>query len=73
MTDHPLTYHVHLRGTLDGAWAAWFDNARVLPQPDDTTLLICQVADQAALFGLLRRVRDLGIPLISVTQIEPRQ
>ena len=68
--DQPLFYEVRLKGHLDEDWNDWFGGVTVALQDDGTTLLTCQVIDQAALYGLLRQVRDLGLPLISITQID---
>ena len=63
-------YEIRLTGHLDAHWAAWFDGLTVRQQGDGTTLISGPVADQAALHGLLQRVRDLGLPLVSVTRDE---
>ncbi len=72
--DHnvPGRYEIRLKGHLDDRWADWFDGL-ALTRDDDTTLLSGPVVDQAALHGLLRRVRDLGLPLVSVIQVDPKQ
>ncbi|MCU1569932.1 MAG: hypothetical protein JWR33_673 [Naasia sp.] len=62
-------YEIRLRGHLDDRWSAWFEGHRLTRQDDGTTTLDCSVPDQAALHGLLHRVRDVGLPLISVTPI----
>jgi hypothetical protein len=62
-------YEIHLRGRLDQRWASWFDGMTVSTDADGTTLIRGPVADQAALHGLLARLRDLGLPLLSVTQV----
>jgi hypothetical protein len=62
-------YEIHLRGRLDQRWASWFDGMTVSTDVDGTTLIRGPVADQAALHGLLARLRDLGLPLLSVTQV----
>ena len=62
-------YEIHLRGRLDQRWATWFDGMTVDALDDGTTVLRGQVADQAALHGLLSRLRDLGLPLLSVVQL----
>jgi hypothetical protein len=62
-------YEICLEGHLDERWADWFDGMSLTPQADGTTLLSGPVLDQAALYGLLRKVRDIGIPLISVTML----
>jgi hypothetical protein len=63
-------YEIRLTGLLDAHWAAWFDGLTVSHEGDGTTLIKGAVADQAALHGLLQRVRDLGLPLVSVTRDE---
>ena len=64
-------YEIRLKGHLEARWAAWFDGLSLTHESDGSTLLQGFVADQAALHGLLQKVRDLGLPLVSVTQIEP--
>jgi hypothetical protein len=61
-------YEIRVAGHLDARWADWFDGMTLTPEPDGTTVLDGSVADQAALHGLLRTLRDLGLPLMSVTQ-----
>lgn len=68
----PLRYEIRLRGRLDPRWAAWFDGL-TLTTPDGTTVLSGPVTDQAALHGLLQKIRDLGLPLLSVTPLDPEQ
>jgi hypothetical protein len=63
-------YEIRLTGHLDAHWAAWFDGLTVSYESDGTTVINGQIVDQAALHGLLQRVRDLGLPLISVRQVE---
>ena len=65
------TYEIRLTGHLDARWAAWFDGLTVSHDGDGTTVIRGPVSDQAALHGLLQRVRDLGLPLVSVTRVEP--
>ncbi|HEX6148126.1 hypothetical protein [Nocardioides sp.] len=65
-------YEISLRGRLEPRWSTWFDDMTLTSGTDGTTVLYGHVADQAALHGLLTRLRDLGLPLISVTQVEPR-
>ncbi len=62
-------YEIHLQGRLDPRWAVWFDGMTVSADDDGTTRLRGPVADQAALHGLLARLRDLGLPLLSVGQV----
>jgi hypothetical protein len=73
--DHhnPGRYEIRLKGHLDSRWAAWFDGLSLSHSSDGTTVIHGFVADQAALHGLLQKVRDIGAPLISVTQVEPDQ
>jgi hypothetical protein len=66
-------YEIRLTGHLDARWAAWFDGLTVGHQSDGTTVLSGSIADQAALHGVIERVRDLGLPLVSVTQVETDQ
>jgi len=65
------TYEIRLKGRLDERWAAWFDGLSLRHEADGTTVLHGPVADQAALHGLLQKVRDAGLPLVSVTRTEP--
>jgi len=63
-------YEIRLTGHLDAHWAAWFDGLTVGHKDNGTTVISGLIADQTALHGLLQRVRDLGLPLVSVTRIE---
>lgn len=63
-------YEIRLRGRLDAHWTAWFDGSAVSHESDGTTVISGPIADQAALHGLLQRVRDLGLPLLSVKRVE---
>ena len=65
------SYQIRLQGHLDAQWSAWFGGLTVTLEDNGETLLTGQVADQAALYGLLRKVRDLGMPLLSVNCMEP--
>jgi hypothetical protein len=67
------TYDVRILGHLDDRWSGWFDGARIRRQTDGTTVIRAEVADQAALHGLLQKVRDVGLPLLSVVCALPRQ
>ena len=69
----PGRYEIRLKGHLDSRWAAWFDGLSLSNDSDGTTIIRGPVADQSALHGLLQKVRDLGLPLVSVTQVEPGQ
>jgi hypothetical protein len=69
----PGFYEIRIKGHLDDQWADWFGGLTLTLKEDGNTLLTGMVADQAALHGLLRKVRDLGMALISVNRIEPDQ
>ena len=79
MTDTPNpqnqspVYQLRLKGHLPSQWADWFDGMAVTLEAAGTTLLTGPVSDQAALHGLLKKVRDLGLPLLSVERLEPGQ
>ena len=69
----PQSYEIRLRGRLDPRWSAWFDGMTLTTADDGTTTLRGPVTDQAALHGLLQKVRDLGLPLLSVSPLDPEQ
>ncbi len=73
--DHyePGLYEIRIKGHLADRWANWFEGLTITLEDNGDTLLTGPVVDQAALFGLLRKVRDLGMPLISVICVEPGQ
>ena len=64
-------YEIRLQGHLEPRWAAWFDGMCLSNESDGTTLIHGTVVDQAALYGLLQRARDVGLPLVSVIQVPP--
>ena len=66
-------YEIRLQGHLHSRWAAWFDGLSLTNESDGTTIISGRVADQAALHGLLQKVRDIGVTLVSVTQADPDQ
>ena len=66
-------YDIRLGGHLEPRWAAWFDRMTLVHADDGSTVLTGSALDQAALHGVLRKVRDLGLPLIAVAQIDPRR
>jgi hypothetical protein len=72
-TPHSDWYEIHLAGRLDPRWAASFDGMALVSGTDGTTVIRGPVADQASLHGLLARLRDLGLPLLSVAQVEPEE
>jgi hypothetical protein len=69
----PGLYEIRIKGHLDDHWAAWFSGLTLKLEDNGNTLLTGRVADQAALHGLLKKVRDLGIPLLSVNRVKPDQ
>jgi len=69
--DEPDLYEIRITGHLDTRWAAMFDGLALSHEAGGTTLLKGLVTDQAALHGLLQRVRDLGVPLVSVNRADP--
>jgi hypothetical protein len=73
MANQPIVYQIRLEGHLGDQWTAWFDGLTIMPAENGTTLLTGPVVDQAALYGLLRKVRDLALPLISVNRVTPGQ
>lgn len=66
-------YEIRLKGRLEPRWTAWFDGLTLTHDTDGTTVVRGRVVDQAALHGLLQKVRDVGLPLVSVTRVEPDQ
>ena len=68
-----MIYQIRIKGHLGPQWTDWFGGLTITLEEGGETLLTCPVADQAALYGLLRKVRDLGLPLISVTRAQTDQ
>jgi hypothetical protein len=68
-----VIYQIRLKGHLDSQWTDWFEGLTITLEEDGDTLLTGPVTDQAALHGLLKKVRDLGMPLVSVSPLEPGQ
>jgi len=66
----PARYEIRIKGHLAARWATWFEPMTLTAESDGTTVLDGPVVDQAALHGLLQRVRDIGLPLLSVTQLD---
>ena len=66
-------YEIRLKGHLDTRWATWFDGLSLTHASDGITIIHGPIADQAALHGLLQKVRDTGLPLVSVICIDPNQ
>jgi hypothetical protein len=71
--DKPGVYQIRVEGVLDRKWSDWFDGFTVIPQASDETLLTGSVVDQAALHGLLNKIRDIGLPLLSVNRAESEE
>ena len=71
--DQPLVYQIRIKGHLGAQWTDWFEGLTITLEDNGETLLTGPVVDQAALYGLLKKVRDLGIPLLSVNCVEPGQ
>lgn len=63
-------YEIRLKGHLDARWNSWFDGMRLTKDSDGTTVIHGLFADQAALYGVLQKIRDLGLPLVSVNSVE---
>jgi hypothetical protein len=70
MSDEPQAYEIRVRGVLDDCWTAWFEGMRLHHDEAGETIIAGPVADQAALHGLLAKIRDLGLALVSVIRID---
>jgi hypothetical protein len=71
--NEPWAYEIRLKGHLGPEWSDWFDGLTITPEDNGETLITGAVTDQAALFGLLKKVRDLGIPLLAINCIKAGQ
>ncbi len=69
--DRVMVYQIRIKGHLGPKWADWFGGVTITLEDNGETLLTGPVEDQAALHGLLRKVRDLGMPLLSAIRVEP--
>ena len=70
-TSNAKVYEIRLKGHLQARWAKWFEGLTIRLEDNGDTLLTGPLVDQAALHGLLKKVRDLGLPLLSVNSVEP--
>ena len=73
MPGQPIVYQFRIKGHLGPQWAEWFEGLTITLEEDGNTLLTGPLIDQAALHGLLKKVRDLGMPLLSVNNVGPDQ
>ena len=71
--SQPMVYQIRIKGHLGRQWTDWFEGLTITLEDNGDTLLTGPVVDQAALHGLLKKVRDLGMPLISVIRVKPGQ
>lgn len=69
----PIVYKIRIKGHLDSQWTDWFEGLTITLEADGETLLTGPVIDQAALHGLLKKVRDLGMPLVSVVPVQSNE
>ena len=68
--EEAARYEIRVQGHLDARWMDWVDGLTFVQESDGTTALVGRLADQAALHGVLRRIRDVGLPLISIAQVQ---
>jgi hypothetical protein len=66
-----MVYQIRIRGHLSARWTVWFEGVTISLEEGGDTLLTSEIVDQAALYGLLKKVRDLGMPLLAVNPIDP--
>jgi hypothetical protein len=71
--NRPGTYRMEVRGQLDASWSDWFDDFAVTPQDGGSTILVGQIEDQSALYGLIARIGNLGLLLLSVQRMEDEE
>jgi hypothetical protein len=68
--DRPMVYRIRINGHLDAFWSDWLEGLTITQQADGESLLCGMVTDQASLYGLLKKVRDMGLGLISVSRVD---
>lgn len=71
--DEPMIYQIRLKGHLEYRWTEWFEGLTITLVENGETILTGPIADQSALHGILKKTRDLGLPLLSVISVEPDQ
>jgi hypothetical protein len=71
MVTDPVSYCIRVKGQVGPEWSEWFDGMTIIYDETNGTILSGQVLDQAALYGILNKIRDLGLPLLSVLREEP--
>ncbi len=71
--NQPIVYQIKLKGRLNSDWTEWFEGMAITLEGEDVTILCGPVADRAALYGLLKKARDLGLPLLSVNRVQITQ
>jgi hypothetical protein len=71
--DTRAVYQIRVKGNLDRKWSEWFDGLTITPWANDETMLVGPVANQAALHGLLAKIRDLGLPLLSCSRLDKEE
>jgi hypothetical protein len=71
--NQPMIYQIRIKGHLERRWSDWFEGMSITLEDNGETLITGPVVDQAALHGLVKKVRDLGLPLISVNRVDPGQ
>jgi hypothetical protein len=70
-SNRPMTYQIKIKSHLSSDWTDWFEGLTITAEEDGDTLLTGPVIDQAALYGLIKKVRDLGMTLISLSPVQP--
>jgi len=71
-STNPMVYQVRLKGQLGKQWEDWFDGLAISNEANGETILTGPITDQAALHGLFKKIRDLGLPLLELVRVEPK-